>query len=136
MIDDNSKPIFKLDRLAPANGIEHSDAHDAMADVRATIGIAKIIKDSQPRLFDYALSLRDKNEVSKKIEPFTPLLHTSGIYPAKFSCTRLTTVLAYHPEYNDRAIVFNLEQDPSLLVELDTDELKKLRFSLKNYQRV
>ena len=58
VVDDSSKPIFKLDRLAPANGIEHSDAHDAMADVCATIGIAKIIKDSQPRLFDYALSLR------------------------------------------------------------------------------
>jgi len=131
VVDDNSKPIFKLDRLAPANGIEHSDAHDAMADVIATIGIAKIIKDSQPRLFDYALSLRDKNEVSKKIELFSPLLHTSGIYPAKFSCTRLTTALAYHPEYNDRAIVFDLEQDPSLLVELDTDELKKLLFTKK-----
>jgi len=131
VIDDNNKPIFKLDRLAPTNGIEHSDAHDAMADVRATIGIAKIIKDSQPRLFKYALSLRDKNEVKKQIEPFTPFLHTSGSYPAKFSCTRLTTVLAEHPDYSNCAIVFNLEQDPSLLVELDPDELKKLRF-LKN----
>ena len=131
VVDDINKPIFKLDRLAPANGIEHSNAHDAMADVCATIGIAKIIKDSQPRLFDYALSLRDKNEVSKKIELFSPLLHTSGIYPAKFSCTRLTAALAYHPEYNDRAIVFDLEQDPSLLVEFDTDELKKLLFTKK-----
>jgi exodeoxyribonuclease-1 len=129
VIVDNNKPIFKLDRLAPANGIEHSDAHDAMADVRATIGIAKIIKDSQPRLFKYALSLRDKNEVKEQIEPFTPFLHTSGSYPAKFSCTRLTTVLAEHPDYSNCAIVFNLEQDPSLLVELDPDELKKLRFS-------
>ena len=131
VINDSNKPIFKLDRLAPANGIEHSDAHDAMADVRATIGIAKIIKDNQPRLFDYALSLRNKNEVSKKIELFTPLLHTSGIYPAKFSCTRLTTALAYHPEYNDRVIVFDLEQDSSLLVEIDNDELKEHLFTKK-----
>jgi exonuclease I len=43
------------------------------------------------------------------------MLHTSGMYPAILSCTRLCTVLAYHPEYNDRAIVFNLDQDPSLL---------------------
>ncbi len=129
--DENNKPIFKLDKLAPANDIEHSDAHDALADVRATIGIAKIIKTTQPKLFDYALSLRDKREVSKKIELFSPLLHTSGIYPGKLSCTRLTTALAYHPEYSDRALVFNLDQDPSLLTELETEELKTLIFSKK-----
>ena len=119
---ENFPPTFKLDRLAPANGIEHTDAHDAKADVLATIGIAKIIKDSQPQLFNYAFSLRDKKEVSQKIELLTPMLHTSAFYPAKFSCIRLTTALAYHPEYNDRAIVFNLEQDPSMLLELKTNE--------------
>jgi len=129
--DENNKPIFKLDKLAPANDIEHSDAHDALADVRATIGIAKIIKTTQPKLFDYALSLRDKREVSKKIELFSPLLYTSGIYSGKLSCTRLTTALAYHPEYSDRALVFNLDQDPSLLTELETEELKTLIFSKK-----
>ena len=129
--DENSKPIFKLDKLAPANNIEHSDAHDALADVKATIGIAKIIKTTQPKLFAYALSLRDKREVSKKIELFAPLLHTSGIYSAKLSCTRLTTVLAHHPEYSDRALVFNLDQDPSVLTELEVEELKTLIFSKK-----
>jgi len=129
--DENNKPVFKLDKLAPANEIEHTDAHDALADVRATIGIARIIKTTQPKLFDYALSLRDKREVSKKIELFTPLLHTSGIYSAKLSCTRLTTALAYHPEYSDRALVFNLDQDPSFLTELETEELKTLIFSKK-----
>ena len=80
---------------------------------------------------NYALSLRDKREVSKKIELFSPLLHTSGIYSGKLSCTRLTTALAYHPEYSDRALVFNLDQDPSLLTELETEELKTLIFSKK-----
>jgi exodeoxyribonuclease-1 len=55
--NEEGKPIFKLDQLAPANGIKHNDAHDALADVRATIAIAKIIKQTQPRLFDYAFSL-------------------------------------------------------------------------------
>jgi hypothetical protein len=39
--NEEGKPIFKLDQLAPANGIKHNDAHDALADVRATIAIAK-----------------------------------------------------------------------------------------------
>lgn len=127
--DGEGKPIFKLDQLAPANGIEHSDAHDALADVRATIAIAKIIKDTQPQLFAYAFSLREKKIVESKIKLFEPMLHTSGMYPATLSCTRLCVALAYHPEYSDRVIVFNLDQDPSILLELNTDKLKKLMFT-------
>jgi exodeoxyribonuclease-1 len=127
--DENGKPIFKLDQLSLANGIEHTNAHDALADVRATIAIAKIIKDTQPQLFDYAFSLREKKTVERKIQLFEPMLHTSGMYPAEKSCTRLAVALAYHPEYNDRAIVFNLDQDPSLLLELEVEELKALMFT-------
>lgn len=127
--NEEDEPIFKLDQLAPANDIEHSDAHNALADVRATIAIAKIIKDKQPQLFDYAFSLREKETVKNNIKLFEPMLHTSGMYPAKLSCTRLCTALAYHPEYKDRVIVFNLDQDPSILLELEIDELKKLMFT-------
>ncbi|RUM78197.1 MAG: exodeoxyribonuclease I [Candidatus Thioglobus sp.] len=127
--DENGKPIFKLDQLSLANGIEHANAHDALADVRATISIAKIIKDTQPQLFDYAFSLREKKTVERKIQLFEPMLHTSGMYPAEKSCTRLAVALAYHPEYNDRAIVFNLDQDPALLLELEVEELKALMFT-------
>lgn len=127
--NEEGKPVFKLDQLSLANGIEHADAHDALADVRATIAIAKIIKDTQPQLFDYAFSLREKKTVERKIQLFEPMLHTSGMYPATLSCTRLAVALAYHPEYNDRAIVFNLDQDPSMLLEMDIEELKTLMFT-------
>ena len=127
--NEEGKPVFKLDQLSLANGIEHADAHDALADVRATIAIAKIIKDTQPQLFDYAFSLREKKTVERKIQLFEPMLHTSGMYPATLSCTRLAVALAYHPEYNDRAIVFNLDQDPGLLLELEVEELKALMFT-------
>jgi len=127
--NEEGKPIFKLDQLSIANGIEHANAHDALADVRATIAIAKIIKDTQPQLFDYAFSLREKKTVEGKIQLFEPMLHTSGMYPATLSCTRLAVALAHHPEYNDRAIVFNLDQDPSILLDMDIEELKTLMFT-------
>ncbi len=127
--DGNGKPIFKLDQLSPANGIEHANAHDALADVRATIAIAKIIKNTQPQLFDYAFKLREKKFVESQINLFEPMLHTSGMYPATLSCTRLSVALAYHPAYKDRVIVFNLDQDPTILLELSTDELKTLMFT-------
>lgn len=127
--DENARPIFKLDQLSVANGIEHSDAHDALADVRATIELAKIIKTTQPQLFDYAFSLRNKQTVRQKIKLFEPMLHTSGMYPPELSCTRLSVALAYHPQYSDRVIVFNLDQDPNILLKLDTQELKNLIFT-------
>ncbi|MDG2395588.1 exodeoxyribonuclease I [Candidatus Thioglobus sp.] len=127
--DDNGKPIFKLDRLSPANGIEHANAHDALADVRATIALARIIKSTQPGLFDHAFKLREKKFVESSLNLFEPMLHTSGMYPADKSCTRLSVALAYHPQYNDRAIVFNLDQDPSVLLEMSTDELRTLTFT-------
>jgi exodeoxyribonuclease-1 len=127
--DEQVKPIFKLDQLSLVNGIEHANTHDALADVHATIAIAKIIKQTQPQLFDYSFSLRKKKTVASKISLFEPMLHTTGMYPAQLSCTRLSVALAYHPEYNDRALVFNLDQDPCILLELDIEALKTLLFT-------
>lgn len=129
--DEQGKPTpsFKLDQLAPKNGIEHSSAHDALADVIATIGIAKKIKQTQAQLFDYAFSLRDKKNVASLIKPLTPVLHTSGMYPASDSCTKLTTVLGYHPNYKDRAIVFDLSQNPNIFLDKTPQILKELLYT-------
>src|SRR5262245_56736367 len=51
---------FKLEHLATANGVRIGDAHEALSDVRALIGLARKFKQAQPRLWDYALKLRDK----------------------------------------------------------------------------
>ena len=103
-----------------------------MADVRATIGIASIIKNTQPKFFEYALSLRNKKEVENLINLFYPMLLTNSSFGYKSSFTRLVTAICYHPDYSDRAIVFNLNQDPEILLELDTEELKKLTFTRKS----
>ena len=129
--NENNRPIFKLDRLAPANAIDHTNAHDAMADVRATIEIAKIIKTKQPKFYDYALSLNEKKEVSRQVKILHPMLLTSSSFGYKCSFTRMATAISYHPDYADRAIVFNLNQDPEILLELEVDELKTLVFTKK-----
>ena len=36
-ISDKNNPVFKLEKLAPMNGIKHDDAHSAMGDVLATL---------------------------------------------------------------------------------------------------
>jgi exodeoxyribonuclease-1 len=47
-INEKGKVSFKLDRLAPSNGFNHQNAHDALADVQATIHLACRIRDLVP----------------------------------------------------------------------------------------
>jgi exodeoxyribonuclease-1 len=134
---DDGKPVFKLEKLTAVNNIEHNP-HDALSDVEATINIAKIIKTRQPKLFDYAFSLRNKETVKSNIKLFKPILHTSGMYPSNLSCTRLVIPLVYHPQYPGRVIVFNLDQDPSILLNKNVESLKNLLFNKlpKNVDRL
>ncbi|WP_160018309.1 exodeoxyribonuclease I, partial [Raoultella sp. 18093] len=55
---EDGSPSLKLEHLSRANGLVHEAAHDALSDVRATIALARLIRDRQPRLFEFALGLR------------------------------------------------------------------------------
>ncbi len=66
--NDDGLPSFRLEHLTKANGIEHSNAHDAMADVYATIAMAKLVKTRQPRLFDYLFTHRNKHKLMALID--------------------------------------------------------------------
>jgi exodeoxyribonuclease-1 len=53
--NDKGAPSFKLDRLAPLNGFNHSNAHDALSDVEATIHIARLLAERSPELWSHAV---------------------------------------------------------------------------------
>ncbi|QIQ42114.1 MAG: exodeoxyribonuclease I [Buchnera aphidicola (Microlophium carnosum)] len=77
-------PSFKLSDLTTINNIVHSNAHDAISDVYATIEIAKLIKKNQPRLFDFFLNIRKKNALYKLIDlkKFKPIIYVSSCFGA------------------------------------------------------
>lgn len=64
-LNDAGKPVFKLDRLAPANGLPHLNAHDALADVEATIHVCRIVKDGAPDLWEAFLRFSHKAVVQE-----------------------------------------------------------------------
>lgn len=72
-MDDTGRVRFKLDRLAPQNGFEGHNAHDALGDVKATIHIARLIAERAPKLWAELLSNRDKAHVQAQLERFAPL---------------------------------------------------------------
>ncbi|VEI45615.1 exonuclease I [Actinobacillus equuli] len=63
--DENGVPNFKLENLTKANAIAHENAHDAMADVYATIAMAKLIKQKQPKLFQFSLRIVVRRKLRK-----------------------------------------------------------------------
>lgn len=132
--NNKNLPVFKLDQLTAANGIAHANSHDALSDTLALVEIAKKIKQTQPDLFNYALELSLPQNVHKNIKLFKPILYTSSYFSTQQSCTQLCVPLAYHPEYKKRMIVFNLHQDPKILLKHNINDLKKLIFTKKTEQ--
>lgn len=51
--NEDGLPSFKLESLSQANGLAHSKAHDALSDVEATIALAKLIRQHQPKLYQF-----------------------------------------------------------------------------------
>jgi exodeoxyribonuclease-1 len=120
---------FRLEHLTGVNGIEHGGAHDALADVRATIALARLIKARQPRLFAYALTLRAKRRVAELFDQGGPLLHVSARYPAELGCIAPVLPIARHPVNNNGIICFDLRQDPEPLIKLSAEKIHQRLFS-------
>lgn len=123
--EDGKGTSFKLEHLAEDNGLREGHAHEALSDVRATIAVARLFRQAQPRLWDYALRLRDKRHVRSllRVTAPEPLLHVSQKYPATRLCAAPVLALAEHPKYPTRVIAFDLDTDPEPLLALDADAI-------------
>ncbi|MFT3896263.1 MAG: exodeoxyribonuclease I [Thermomonas sp.] len=123
--EDGGGTSFKLEHLAEDNGLRIGDAHEALSDVRATIGLARLFRGAQPRLWDYALKLRDKRFAGSLLDPvaMAPLLHVSQRYPASRMSAAPIAPLARHPRIDGRVIVFDLASDPQALLDLDAETI-------------
>ncbi|MGL1892147.1 MAG: exodeoxyribonuclease I [Spirochaetaceae bacterium] len=128
--DSHGKSIFKLEELSKVNGIKHVNAHDALSDVEATIGIAKKIYEAQPKFFNFAFSLRKKEGVKKYIDVFKrkPFYHTAAMYTSEMGCTTMLCPLAVDPLNKNSIICYDLRYDPMDLVALTSEQIKERLF--------
>lgn len=120
-INEKGRTSFKLDRLAPANGFDHGNAHDALADVYATIHIARLIKDRAPVVWESAMAYRSKASATQFVE----------LNPA-FAATRLrfgmcssilVTAIGTNPDNSGEVFLLDLRQDPAALAAMTDEEL-------------
>ncbi len=123
---DNGQPCFKLEALAEANGIEHSQAHNALSDVHATIGITKLIKDHHPKLFEYYFTLRSKHEVAKLLHQFQAnvFVYVSAFIKAEDACTSIIMPVCVHPDNPNSVICIDLTRDISIFLSANSSTLQ------------
>ena len=130
-VNEDDRPSFRLDLLTGINGIVHESAHDALADVHATITIAKLVKQAQPKLYHFLFQHRVKTEAFNLLQlgSFKPVAHISGKYPAAKHCLAIVLPICKHPTNTNGVIVYDLSVDPELMLTLSAEDIQQRIFT-------
>ena len=105
---EDGAPTNRLELITKLNGVKHEHAHDALSDVYATIAVARLIKEKQPKLFEYLYKMRDKREVKQlvNLDEKRLVVYASGRYASEFNKT--TVVVPFAPGRNGNVLVYDL----------------------------
>ena len=124
---------FRLEDLSAANGLAHTQAHDALSDVQATIGLAQRLKRAQPKLWEFYFGLRRKRAALALLDwvQRAPVLHVSARFGAERGCCAVVVPLAPHPEQPNKIVVYDLDVDPTPLLTLDAEEIAARVFTAR-----
>lgn len=136
-VDADGRATNRLELLSKANNLEHTHAHDALSDVEALIGVAKLLKSNQPKMFDYLLTMRDKKAVAElvNLENPEPFIYASGRYDGQYEKTTVAFPIAPGKKPGS-VLVYNLRFSPGDYANLDTDEIaKRLNASYEERRR-
>ncbi|MCB1694255.1 MAG: exodeoxyribonuclease I, partial [Pseudomonadales bacterium] len=129
--NEDGNPSFRLEHLTAANGISHENAHDAVADVLATVELVKRLKAAQPKLYDYAFNLRGKRAVLAQLYPLgkQALVHASSMYSSARQCIAVVLPLCTQPGNPNGVVCYDLAFDPGELVAITPEELHRRVFT-------
>lgn len=120
---------FKLSDMSEANGLSHENAHDALSDVYATIGLAKLIKERNGRAFDYVLNLANKVNAMTMLSKKEPLLHISGFYGKQNKCTTMVQPIIMDIENKNKILCVDLRHDLTDVLYMSSNEMRKYLFT-------
>lgn len=122
-INEKGKKSFKLDRLAPANGFNHANAHDALADVEATIFICRKIMDAAPEIWSSFMRFSTKSAVADFVGEEDIYGFCEFYYGKPYAW--MVTTLGQNPQINSEWYVYDLSVSPESLMHLSGTALAK-----------
>ncbi|MDC3127271.1 exonuclease domain-containing protein [Candidatus Pelagibacter bacterium] len=118
--NEKGNDVYKLDQMAPLNGIDHGNAHSAIGDVLATVGIAKLISKKAPNVWKASQLTLDKNHSLELIKK-EKLFCTNEYFYGR-SRPYVQTFVCQHPQYQ-WPLCFDLKHDPSPYLKMPIIEL-------------
>ncbi len=130
--DSEGKAVNKLEPIAKENELLHTKAHDALSDVEALIQVAKLVRDKQPKMFEYLLGIRDKKKVAAlvSLDDPRPFVYCSGRYDVKYEKTTLAFPIAPGTKPGS-VLVYDLREDPTPFLQATPQALAEVMFSKK-----
>jgi len=128
------KPDFTLGSLAAANDIPLENAHDAAFDIKATILLARMVRQRQPKLYDWYWRHRTRESLRPLLDlsAHAPLVHTAASYTRPQGCTTILAPVGMVPGKRDGLLAVDLRYDIDSVLDLDVDELRRRVFSPGN----
>ncbi len=122
-VDPETKaPTNRLELLTAQNNLLHEAAHDALSDVHATIAVAKLLRTKQAKLFDYLLSIRQKQKVSEFLKNNKTFVYSSGRFSSDYEKTTIVSTLGPHPT-SQSVLVYNVRHDPTPFLNMSVEQL-------------
>jgi len=131
-VNGDGNPSFKLEELAKANGIAHENAHDALFDVRATIGLARKVRSTYPRLYQWYFQHRRREKLTSLVNLSrreNMLVHTSQLYTRAGGCSTVITPLGLVEADRHALVAYDLRFSPVPFYGMSEDELRDLMFT-------
>lgn len=123
--NEGGRVSFRLELLTAANGIEHGQAHDALADVRATIAMARLLRQAQPALYEHLFRLRDKNLVHQALRIGRPVVHVSSKFGWERRYLSIVMPLQVDAVNKNAYVACDLLGDVRPLLELSAGQIKQ-----------
>jgi exodeoxyribonuclease-1 len=116
----NGQPVFKLGLVAAANGIDLDNAHEALADARATLDLARIVKTRAPTTWTRMLANSRKQGILAILQ--RPVLCLSEVYFGR-AFSFVVSEAARNPNDESDIALFDLRHDPEQFLDLSVADL-------------
>ncbi|CAL4324385.1 exodeoxyribonuclease I [Buchnera aphidicola] len=110
---------FKLQDLTNVNNITHTNKHDALSDVYATVYLIKLIKKKKPELLNFLFKYRVKNNIKNliDIQNRIPIIYISNIFGRLRNYTSCIIPIFWNMQNSNMLVFFDLYYNIEDLIE-------------------
>ena len=116
------RPVFRLEQLALANGIPHTQSHDAMADVIATLALCRCVRERSSDLWQRFVRFSKKATVADFVDAedgfFLTEFFRNEAYHSPVVC------MGEDPEKPNGRLCLRLDVDIESLGAMDEENLR------------